>query len=428
MAKNQKTYKAMGQRQKSLVAFALLLVVTLVVSYFGIAGATLGPEQSRKLLPYMPMNAAMDAYTLPAEMGGGLLYEAVLLPVAEGEESQADKVTEIFEARLEDYGVRGYKVEKVSDEQVNVTLPAYDDTEMIGTLLSTNGSITFTDASGNVLLSNKDFESAELMYANGYYYIEMKGDKAAMKAATEATLNSTMNIVLDGATMISPSVDQVNNTGVMTISFGITENATRAMAAFLVNEALPVTLSNVIMKNMEATNPGSLSVLLIALWVMVAVAVVLLVVKYRAAGIGAAWTLWTYLLLFFFLMCTVSRVYANLPVWACVYAGVVLCVYVLAQQLKVMHGAVLGGREAAAAVRYGMNVTVKKTLITYAAALVVVLVLMILSATRPMGYTLATCVVAGLCVNLIAVRLLVPVMVSLCGNKTCAICGKTSDK
>ena len=35
MAKNQK---------KGLIALALLLVVTLVISYFGIAGTVLGPE------------------------------------------------------------------------------------------------------------------------------------------------------------------------------------------------------------------------------------------------------------------------------------------------------------------------------------------------------------------------------------------------
>lgn len=424
MAKNQKTYKAMSAKQKSFIALALLLAVTLVVSYFGIAGAQLGPEQSRKLLPYMPMNAEMDAYTLPVEMGGGMLYEAVLLPAAEGSESQADKVADIFEQRLQEYGVRGFKVEKVSDEQVNVTVPSYADTEMIGTLLSTTGNITFTDASGNVLLDNADFTSAKVVYANGYYYVEMKADKAALQAATEATVGSTMSIKLDGSTLVSPSVEEVNATGAVTISLGLIEDATRTIAALLVNEALPVSLSNVIMQETEATNPGSLSVLLIALWVMVAVAVVLFVVRYRAAGIGAAWTLWAYLLLFFFLMCTVTRVYADLSVWACVYAGVVLNVCVLSQQLKAMRQAVLGGRDTAAAVRFGMNTTVKQTLITYAAALAVALVLMILSATRPMGYTLATCVVAGLCVSLVAVRALVPVMVSACGGKTCAICGK----
>ena len=428
MAKNQKTHKALSAKQKSLIAFALLLVVTLVVSYFGIAGAQLGPEESRKLLPYMPMNAEMDAYILPVDMAGGKLYEAVLAPVAEGQESQADKVVEIFENRLAHFGLRGYKVEKVDDELVHVTIPSYADTEMIGTLLSTTGNITFTDAAGNVLLSNEHFTSTKVVYANGYYFIEMRADKAALKAATEATLGSTMNINLDGSQLAAPSVDEVNGTGALTVSLGLVEGATRTIAALLVNEPLPVVLTNVIMNDAEATAPASLNALLIALWVMFAVAVVLMVIRYRVAGIGAAWALWAYALLFFFLMCTVTRVYADVTVWIAVFAGVVLVVAAFAEQLKAMRKAVAEGRDARAAVRLGLNTTVKRVLVMFGAALVVALVLMILSATRPMGYTLATAVVAGLCATQIGARVLVPVMVSLCGGKACTIGGCSSEK
>ena len=424
MAKNQKTHKAVSARAKALVGIALLLAVTLVISYFGITTTTLGPEESRKLLPYMPMNGEMEAYTLPVEMNGGVLYEAVLPELAEGEESQADKVAEIYEARLNTFGVRGYKVEKVSDVQVNVTMPAYETAEVVGTMLSTTGAFTFTDSEGTVYLSNADFSDASVLYANGYFYMEMKADKAALKAATEATVGSTLNINLDGTQMAQPSVDVVNTSGVVTLSFGMDEATTSALCAMLSNEALPVAMTNVIMSATEATAPATLTVLLIALWAVVALAVVLMVVRYRAAGVGAAWTLWAYLLMFFFLMCTVTCVYASYVVWACVLGGIVLCVYALSLQLNAMRKAVQEGRDAAAAVRYGMNSTVKKTLITYAVALAVALVLMILNVTRPMGYTLATAVVAGLCANLIAVRLVVPGMVALCGGKSCAVCGK----
>lgn len=424
MAKNQKTHKAMGARAKALVGVALLLVVTLVISYFGIATTTLGPEESRKLLPYMPMNGEMEAYTLPVEMNGGVVYEATLPALAEGEESQADKVAAIYEARLASFGVRGYKVEKISDVQVNVTMPAYDTAEMIGTVLSTPGAFTFTDAEGNVYLTNADFSDASVLYSNGYYYMEMKADKAALKAATEATVGSALSIVLDGSTLAEPAVEEVNASGVVTLSFGMDEATTSALCAMLSNDALPVAQASVMMNAVEATAPATLTVLLIALWAVFALAVVLMVVRYRAAGVGAAWTLWAYMLLFFFLMCTVTRVYASYVVWACVFAGMILCVYALSLQLKAAAKAVKEGRDAAAAVRYGMNSTVKKTLITYAVALAVALVLMILNVTRPMGYTLATAVVAGLCATLIAVRLVVPAMVALCGGKSCAVCGK----
>ena len=424
MAKNQKNRKAMSGRSKSAVALALLLAVTLVVSYIGIAGLTLGPEQSRKLLPFMPMNAEMEAYILPTAMQDGTLYEVVLAAAAEGEEDPVAAAAAVYEARLAHYGVRGAKVEKVSDTQLNVTVPSYTGTDMIGTMLSSGGSFSFTDSEGNELLTNADFTSTKLLYANGYYYVEMKGDKAAIKAATEATMGDVLNINLDGSLLVSPTVDEVNTKGVFTLGFGLTEEATRALAAMLVNEPVTGTIVNVIAKEAPAASTASLSALLIALWVMFAVAVVLMVVRYRAAGVAAAWTLWVYMLLFFFLMCTVTLVYVDYAVWACVFAGVVISVAVLSEQLKAAAKAVKEGRDAAAALRYGMNATAKKNLVLHAAVLVVALLLMVLSFTRPYGYTLATVVVASVVANMVAVRALVPVVVSALGGKTCLISGK----
>lgn len=425
MAKNQKIHKAMGVQQKSLIALALLLVVTLVVSYFGIAGAVLGPEESRKLLPYMPMNAELEAYTLPVGMDGGVLYE-VVLPASETD--VADEVCAILDARLKDYGVRNYTVEKESAELVKVTTPLYAEVEALGTLLSSGGQFTFTDANGQVLLTNDDFKKTDILYANGYYYIEMTADKAALKAATEATMGSTLTINLDGQALASPQVEEVTTNGKLTLSFGLSEDYTRALAAMLANDELPVIVVNTIMSTAEATAPASLTAVLVALWVVFVAGCVLFVVRFRVAGLGAAWALWTYMLLFFFLLCTVAKVMVDVPAWICVFAGVVLCVYVLCNQLCAAKKAVQEGRDAAAAVRFGLNSTVKHTLIVCAAVLAAALLLMVLALTRPYGYVLATAAASAALTALVLSRVLVPVVVAAFGGKASLISGKSSDK
>ena len=416
MAKNQK---------KGLIALALLLVVTLVISYFGIAGTVLGPEQSRRLLPYMPMNGDMDAYTLPVQMDGGVLYE-ITLPASETDLS--DEACAVMEARLKEYGVRNYKVEKESAELIKVTTPFYSEAEVLGTMLSAGGQFTFTDANGNELLTNEDFTSTDVLYANGYYYLEMNAAKADIKAATEATAGSTMPIMLDGQQLAAPQVDEVTTQGKITLSFGMSEAYTRALAAMLVSDPMPVVVSNATMSVAEATAPASLTAVLVALWVMFAAACVLFVVRFRVVGLGAAWTLWAYMLLFFFLLCTVTKVMVDVPAWICVFAGVVVTVYVLCNELCAAKKAVQEGRDVAAAVRFGLNSTVKHTLLVYAVVLAVALVLMVFAFTRPYGYVLSTVVASGAAVALVLVRVLVPVVVSAFGGKTCLIAGKSSDK
>ena len=152
----------------------------------------------------------------------------------------SDEACAVMEARLKEYGVRNYKVEKESAELIKVTTPFYSEAEVLGTMLSAGGQFTFTDANGNELLTNEDFTSTDVLYANGYYYLEMNADKADIKAATEATAGSTMPIILDGQQLAAPQVDEVTTQGKITLSFGMSEAYTRALAAMLVSDPMPV--------------------------------------------------------------------------------------------------------------------------------------------------------------------------------------------
>ena len=426
MAKNSKTHKAMTAKAKSTIVLAVLLVITLVVSYIGIAGLQLGPEQSRKLLPWMPMSGELDAFTL-SRAYGDVVEVNCTYAAEEGSEGTVEDVIAVLEDRFAAYGARDIKLEKTGDNTVLVTMPQFADYDMIASLAGTMGLMEFRDEEGNVLLNNDDFASCKLMYSNGFHYIQMKTTKEGklrLTDATTATMGATMPIYLDGVSMAEPTVPEVNNEGVMTLSFGLTEEASRGIAAMLESGALPMTVTAAEVTLVENSETGALTAVLLAVWAVFALACVYMVVRYRAAGLGAAWTLWAYMLLFFFIMCTVTLVLVDTAAFVCIVAGEALVICMLAAQLKAMKQAVLSGRDDLQAVRLGLHSTMKKNWLLHGVLLVVALLLMILDVTRSYGYILATCAVASVAACMVLVRVFVPCLVLALGGKASAITGK----
>ena len=143
---------------------------------------------------------------------------------------------DVLSARLRHYGATGFAVEVTGDNTVRVSLPNTSDLDMLKTLLVSVGQINFTDADGNVLFDNNDIASADVQVSGGYSFLQVKmteEGKAKLTEATEKCMGKTMPIVLDGEQLAAPQVDEVNTTGGMSLSFGFTESATRAIAAMM---------------------------------------------------------------------------------------------------------------------------------------------------------------------------------------------------
>ncbi len=422
----QKTRKPMTSRGKGIIALAVLMIITLALSWLAIAGVKLDGEGVSYLQGWLPVTERNATEALPAslQLGGGTSVDYVYEP-AEGVTAQ--DVADVLSARLRHYGATGFAVEVTGDNTVRVSLPNTSDLDMLKTLLVSVGQINFTDADGNVLFDNNDIASADVQVSGGYSFLQVKmteEGKAKLTEATEKCMGKTMPIVLDGEQLAAPQVDEVNTTGGMSLSFGFTESATRAIAAMMAGKALPLKVSDATESVAAATSQNLLKAVLIVLWAVFAVACVVMVVRYRAAGLAGVWTLWVYMLIFFFLLATVAMPVMNLAVWAAALVGVLLAAYVCLRQLRGMALAVADGRDGRGAVRLGFHTSLKDAWLAHGVALVLSLLLMIFAVTRPLGYTLATAVVSSAFACMGLMRWFVPCLVCAAGGNAAAVSGK----
>ena len=448
MADKKQNRKPMTSRTKAVIAMCVMLALTLCVSWLSIAGTKLDAEGVNILLPWLPLTAGKvpASLTLGLDVGDGnaadvaMTYATPAPTEAPAEDAAEDAVEDaadeaadaaeeveetvveytaefkadlekaktILEKRLNAMG-RMAQITVTGDNTLQVAYPKYvnvngeDVSSAIISAVGSAGSASLTV--GDTTLSGTEaFKGYHVQYYTstnntGAYALFLHLTNEAKELVLSAKDRAAF--ALDGEEIIAAgNMENYYNESNASIVLSLNSDAmANAYGAVITSGALPLSITSA-KANAEGVtgNRSILRVVLIIMWALVLLAAVYMIIRNRMVGLAATWSLWLYMVFFFFLVATVVLPVLTVLNWFAVILTVLFAVYVLTLILREMDSAIVSGKDARGAVRTGFQTSVKQTWMAVGCELVLGLLLMILPVTRQFGYILAAgSVVNALC-------------------------------
>lgn len=404
--KNTKTRKPMTSRSKGLICLVLLLAVTVFASCLGLVGMNLDAEGVNVLLPWVPVSSGNWVKSLPVTkaLGGGTYVEyAYTLPEDASDTALADS-TNTIRNRLVQLGETDAAV-TVKDNIVRIEMRNMDGSRQasVRNMAIMGGQFEFTDGNGNVVLTEKDIDHADVSvnYNNTRTSYTVALDFVTNKEGAQKLAEaqpSYVAITVDGDSVTSYA--SVND-GTVRASMGSSNSAynTAYNIAFLKNYgAVDVTLSMTGSGSVAASSGIVLSVVLIVSAILLVCALVYLIATGKLTGVSAFLSVWCALLLGLFLVATVvvpSSTMLNVGCLVAMLLGLVLAIYAAVTRTDAISKQIGEGNTPKQATKLGFRTVAKNVWIAHGAVLVLSLIMMIFSFSRSTGYTLAAFVFAS---------------------------------
>ena len=337
-----------------------------------------------------------------------------------------EQAAKIIEKRVASMG-RSAAVSVIDNNLLRVSYPKYIDVnssesvaEAIEAQAINVGLVQVKDASGNVVLKNGDFRSFHVDYittAYGETYRTIVDLTPEARKLVDAADQASLTLTLDGVNM--GTMSNLYNEGKLYLGFG-SHAAASSYGALLVSEPLPVQA----VTHNDGTVPaqgGMLTVILVILWALFAVACVYMILRNRLAGVAAAWSLWLFMIAMFFLIATVALPTLTVLNWIAVILCLACAAYVCICQLKGMDDGIAAGKAARSAVKGGFASTLKHVMIVHGGWFVLSLLMMIIPPCREFGYILCCGVLSSLVCVVGLNRLLTPACVIAGGSKESSV-------
>ncbi|MGI6215760.1 MAG: SecDF P1 head subdomain-containing protein [Christensenellales bacterium] len=295
MANSQSKVKAVAA-----ITLAVLLILTVIACTLGITGKKLDSIGLYKLLPWIP--TANENYewksALPPGADFGETQIVNLMPADETEQlsdEQISDIVRILSKRFSTMGVNGVNVSFDKDSGILVTTPKDALTEENIKTITQKGEFEFADEEGNAFLSGSHITRANVAPADNTgstwllaFELDEEGKKIFADKTTEM-VNKQMVIKRDGAEIISAGIAEPLLDGGASIP-GFAFEEAFINAVLMNNGALPAELTN---EGISAGEPllgeNALNKTIAALWIAAAVICLLFIIKYRLAGVVAAW-------------------------------------------------------------------------------------------------------------------------------------------
>lgn len=394
----KKTHKSLSTRGKGLIGLAILLALTIFVSVIAVGGMKLDAEGVNILLPWVPVSSANWPKSLPLSrtLGGGTYAEYTVTP-AEGQELSAavQQAVATMNKRLDGMVETDRAVKATGDNTVRVELRGMKDENRtsILSMATMPGRFEFLNAEGTSLLTGASVKKATAGYnsTGTAYVLTLEFTKEAQEILN-AQATTTYTINCDGSRV--SSVAAYAN-GKMTVSMG-TDYNTISNVVFLLNTgAFDATLTAGETGEINASAASALTIALVAAAVLMAAAAIYLLIVGKLTGVSAILMIWCSVLLEMFFFATVVRVTLTIGCLIALLLGVVLTVYVAVTRTEAISRQIGEGSAPKNATKLGCAKAAHQVWLAMAGVMVVALLLMIFSATKAFGYTLAAGVVAA---------------------------------
>lgn len=426
-----KKKRSVNRKAVSAVVLVVALALTAVFLVLGVTGRNMDSQGLYRLLPWLPVPGGSTAWQEALVPGAGLGDTVVqtFVPVPSGEAPGEDALKEsarVTAKRLNDLGWTDAAVAVSPEGNLMVTLPKSADTAFLGNLLGIRGEFTFADPEGKVFLNGSHITSAGFGYADqsGTNYalsfqFDAEGKKIFGEKSTEL-LGKSIMLLRDGVTLSNPSISTPLTEGAVSIP-NFTLDAARENAILLRSGALPfaMTLQGAGEPGAALHGAGARRALIIALTCLFILAAAFFIVCFRLAGLAAASMLLVQLAFSYFFAALIGAGYTVLTL-AAIWLSWLVSVFAMANLLLGMREDVLHGRSVRQALKDSYAGRGHASLDVYVGLAVTAVVLIIVDggAIKLFSEVFAICLLLGLAVTHLALRLALYEAINLFGGRT----------
>lgn len=289
----------MSKKQSIIVLVIVgILMVTLALFIFPLNGEDSFPiGDSTKDFYWISKSVSLG---LDLEGGMYAEYSGRLADGSEPSESDIEGAIANLEDLLYSKSYSEATVTKLGANQIRVEVPNIEDTSELMKLIGKSATLEFKDESGNVLITGEEhLKDCYAAMSDAEYVIKLEFNDAGTKAfaeATEANLNKTISIYIDGEEVMSPTVNSVISDGNAIIQGNYTYETANSYAVRLKAGISSVKLT---LLRSETISPSlgdeALTNAIIAAAIGVVLIMIFLVIVYRGLGLAASLALACYI-------------------------------------------------------------------------------------------------------------------------------------
>lgn len=431
MKVNNRQRAKMSKRTAAIIALSIALVATIVIGYLGLNGAWLDSRGLYKLLPWVPSaHVTKETWPKPIALGldlqGGVFveYEASMSEELQQDgydfNTLLDNTMDIISRRLNDKGFTETSVSKIGAAGIRVEIPDVKDPSAVLDLIGSPAKLEFLDPEGNVFMEGRHLKTAtRTVDENGKPAISFALTTEGATLFGDMTANNigkAITIQLDGAELMSPTVNEAIYGGNILVTGSFTEDQADTYALQLQSGALPLDLRQDKLDTISATlGDNALTTSVNAAIVGILLVMLIMMIRYRLAGLLASWALCAYILLVFLFIAVVPGIQLTLPGIAGIILGIGMAVdanVVIFERVK--EEAYLG-RPMVYAVRVGFKNAMSAVLDANVTTIIAAIVLLFFGTGSVQGFatTLLLSVIASMITAILITRFLLSRMVSI---------------
>ena len=340
MKVNNRRRAKVSKRSASVIALCVALVLTLAGGFLGLNGAWLDSRGLYKLLPWLPTSDVDNwpqAISLGLDLKGGVYVEYEATMSDELKEAGydfgtlLDSTMDVIGKRLTEKGYPEATVSQLGASGIRVEIPSVTDPAAVLDLIGSPAKLEFLDSEGNVFMEGRHLQAATPTVDESYnpaisFSLTKEGGQL-FGDMTAQSIGKTITIMLDGVTLMSPTVNEAIYGGNVLVTGTFTKDEVENICLQLQSGALPLDLRQDKLDTISATlGIDALATSVTAAIIGIAIVMLLMIIRYRLAGIVADWALCIYVIVLFLLLAVVPGIQLTLPGIAGIIRGIGMAV------------------------------------------------------------------------------------------------------
>jgi len=414
MKVNNRRRAKLNKRSASIVMLCAALVLTLAVGFLGLNGTWLDSRGLYKLLPWLPTANVENwpqAISLGLDLKGGVYveYEATMSEEMEAEGFEfgnlLDSTMGVISKRLSEKGYPEATVSQLGTSGIRVEIPSVTDPAAVLDLIGSPAKLEFMDPLGNVFMEGRHLQAATPTVDESYqpaisFKLTSEGGQIFGDKTAEC-IGQSITIMLDGETLMSPTVNEAIYGGQVLVTGSFTAEEAENIALMLQSGALPLDLRQDKLDTISATlGVDALATSVKAAVIGILLVMVIMLIRYRLSGVVASWALCVYIILVFLFLAVVPGVQLTLPGIAGIILGIGMAVDANVVIFERVKEEVVTGRPMIHAVRIGFKNALSAVIDANVTTIIAAVVLLAFGTGSVQGF--ATTLLIGVVTSMIS--------------------------
>ena len=406
--------KKMDKRSGAVIALCVTLVLTLAVGYLGLNGTWLDSRGLYKLLPWLPTNDVENwpqAISLGLDLKGGVYVEYEATMSDELKEAGydfgtlLDSTMGVIGKRLTEKGYPEATVSQLGASGIRVEIPAVTDPAAVLDLIGSPAKLEFLDPNGEVFMEGRHLQAATPAVDENYHpaisFTLTKEGGQIFGDKTAESIGQAITIQLDGQVLMSPTVNEAIYGGSVLVTGTFTQDEVENICLQLQSGALPLDLRQDKLDTISATlGIDALATSVTAAAIGIAIVMLIMIVRYRLAGVVADWALVIYIILLFLFLAVVPGIQLTLPGIAGIILGIGMAVDANVVIFERVKEEVRVGRPMIHAVRIGFKNALSAVIDANVTTIIAAVVLLAFGTGSVQGF--ATTLLLGVITSMIS--------------------------